>query len=57
MKNVVHGKTMETLRNMINVNLVSNRKDYLKMEIETKLHVSKNYLTMIWSQYIKVKLH
>ena len=57
MKNVVHGKTMETLRNMINVNLVSNRKDCLKMEIETKLHVTKNYLTMIWSQYIKVKLH
>ena len=30
MSNVVYGKTMENLRNRIDVQLVNNRKDYLK---------------------------
>ena len=30
MKNAVYGKTMENLRNRINVRLVSNKKEYLK---------------------------
>ena len=30
MNNVVNGKTMENLRNKINVKFVNNKKDYLK---------------------------
>ena len=30
LNNIVHGKTMENLRYIINVRLVSNKKDYLK---------------------------
>ena len=30
MNNAIHGKTMESLRNRINVKLVNNKKDYLK---------------------------
>ena len=40
--NAVYGKTMENLKNRIDVRLVNNEKDYLKMHIKTKLHVTKN---------------
>ena len=44
MNDVVYGKTMENLRNKIDVRLVSKDKDHLKskMDIKTKLYVSKN---------------
>ena len=59
MNDVVYGKTMENLRNKIDVRLVSKDKDHLKskMDIKTKLYVSKKYLTMISSQHGKEKLH
>ena len=53
----VYDKTMENLRKRIDVKLASNKKDYLKWTSKTKLYVTKKYLTMIWSQHVKVKLH
>ena len=46
MNNVVYGKTMENLRNRIDVKLVNNEKDYLKW-ISKLSYMSKKYLTMI----------
>ena len=34
MKNAVYGKTIETLRNRIDVKLVSNEKEYLKWTLK-----------------------
>ena len=42
MNNAVYGKTMENLRNRIDVRLVSNENDYLKWTSKTKLYVTKN---------------
>ena len=33
---------MENLRNRIDIRIVSNKKGYLKMDMKTKLYVSKN---------------
>ena len=42
MNNVIYGKTMEILRNMNDVKLVKNEKDYLKMYITAKPYVEQN---------------
>ena len=49
-------KTMENLRNAIDVRLVNNKKDYLKRTSKPGA-CHTNYLTMIFSQYVKAKLH
>ena len=46
MKNAVYGKTIETLRNRIDVRLVSNEKEYLKWTLKQNF-MSQKYLTMI----------
>ena len=48
--NTVSGKTMENLRNRIDVKVVSNKKEHpktFKKKIQTKLYVKKKYLAMI----------
>ena len=53
MNNSVYGKTIENLRNRIDGLLrmtfkqQQQKKKHYKMEIKTKLHVTKKYLTMI----------
>ena len=56
MSNAVYGKTMENLRNRIYVRLVNNKKDLLNGHQNQAIY-HKKYLTMISSQYVKVKLH
>ena len=46
MNNVVYGKTMENVRNGIDVRLVSNKKDYLKWT-SNQAKRYKKYLAMI----------
>ena len=46
MKNAVYGKTIETLRNRIDVRLVSTEKEYLKWTLKQNF-MSQKYLTMI----------
>ena len=40
--NAVYGKTMENIRNRINVKLLSNKKSLFKMGIQIKLYVRQN---------------
>ena len=40
MKNAVYGKTMEKLRNRIDVKLESNKKRLFTMDIQSKLYVT-----------------
>ena len=42
MNNAVQDKSVENLRKRIDVKLVNNEKDYLKMGIKIKLYVTKN---------------
>ena len=56
--NAVYGKTMKNLRNRINVKLVSNKKDYLKLISKPSCMSHKifdDYLGAIQTQ--KTKLH
>ena len=46
MNNAVYGKTMENLRNRIDVKLVSNKKDYLKWTSKPS-YMSYKIFTMI----------
>ena len=46
MNNAIYGKTMENVRNRINVSLASNEKRLLEKYIKTKPYVAK-YFTMI----------
>ena len=38
MNNAIYGKTMEKLRNRIDVQLIKNEKDYLKFTLKANLH-------------------
>ena len=53
MNNAVHGKAIESMRNSIDVRLLSNKKDYLKSKPS---YISQKYLKMIQPQCIKVNL-
>ena len=55
MINAGDGKTMENLRKRIYVRLASNEKYYLKWAL--KHYYMSQCLTMIYSQYVKIKLH
>ena len=46
MNNAVYSKAMENLRNRIDVRLISNKQDYLKLAEKTS-YMSQKYLTMI----------
>ena len=40
--NAVCGKAMENLKNRIDVRLLSNKKYFFKVDIKTKLYVTRN---------------
>ena len=42
MSNTGHGKTIEKLRNTIDVRLIATKKDF-KMDIKTELYVTKTF--------------
>ena len=56
MNNAAYGKTMENLRNKVNVKFVSNKEDYLKLK-SNQATCNIKYLTMIQQQYVNVKSH
>ena len=56
MNNNVYGKTMKNLRNRIDVGLESHEKRYLKWKSKSS-YLSQKYLTMMYLQYVMVKLH
>ena len=47
MEKLVYGKTMENLRNRIDVTLANDEKYYLKWALKTKLYGAKKYLITI----------
>ena len=59
-KNAIHGKTMENLRNRIDVKLVSNKKDYLKWTSKPSFmsqNVFDNYLVEICKSNVTLALN
>ena len=46
---------MENLRNGIEVSLVNNKKDYSNGH-QNQVACHKRYWTMIWLQFVKIKL-
>ena len=56
MKNAIYGKTMEKLKNRIDVKLVRNKNDYLRWTSKPS-YMSQKCFTIIWLQFVKAKLH
>ena len=60
MNNAVYCKTMENLRNMIDVRIISIEKKLVKMDITTKLYVAKifhNDLIVICKYKVRLTLN
>ena len=60
MKYAVYGKAMENLRNTIDVNIVSNKKDYLKWTSKSSYMSHKifdNDLVVIYKNKVTLKLN
>ena len=55
LNNVVYSKTMENLRNGINVKLVRNKKDYLKWKWKPS-YMSLKTFDNNWWKFVKTKL-
>ena len=54
----LHGKTVENLRNRIDVKFVSNKKDSLKYTSKTKLYATENiWLWLSHHTYKKIYFH
>ena len=52
MNNGVYGETMEKLRNRTDIKQ-KQQKSLFKMDIKTKLYVTKKSLKIIWWQFVK----
>ena len=57
MNNAVYGKTMENLRNRIDVKLINNEEDYLKCYMTTQAICHTKYLAIIQLGYVKTNLN